>query len=59
MKKEKKHSYKEWEVSICEFFDNENRIYKVTRRLYKLSVSETKTFNSKEEAIKQFNEWLE
>ena len=31
---------------------------KVTRRLPELSVAETKMFSSKEEAKKQFNEWL-
>jgi len=33
--------------------------FKVTRRVPYLSVSETKIFESKEEAKKQFDEWLE
>ena len=44
-----------WEVSIIEFEDNEGKKYKVTRRMTELSVSETKVFRSKEEAMKQLN----
>jgi len=33
--------------------------YKVTRRLPEMLVAETKIFRSKEEAKKQFDEWLE
>ena len=32
--------------------------FKVTRRLAEMAVAETKVFASKEEAKKQFNEWL-
>ena len=37
----------------------ENTIkYKVTRRMPSMSIAETKVFNSKIEAIRQFKEWL-
>ena len=47
----------EWEVSIIELKENGKR-YKVTRRIPGMSVSETKMFKSKEEAMKQLEEWL-
>lgn len=47
-----------WEISIIELEDKNGKTYKVTRRLPHLLVAETKIFNSKEEAKKQFNEWL-
>tara|TARA_Y100000034_G_C6610115_1_gene265669 strand:+ start:300 stop:464 length:165 start_codon:yes stop_codon:yes gene_type:complete len=50
-----KHSIKEWEISIIKIGDK----YKVARRLPNLSVAETQIFNSKEEAVAQFNEWLQ
>jgi len=46
-----------WEVSIIELKENGKR-YKVTRRIHGMSVSETKLFKSKEEALKQLEEWL-
>ena len=49
---------KQWEVSIIQFYDGKIKKYKVTRRIPKMSVAETKVFNSKEEARKQFEEWL-
>lgn len=55
----KKHINKKWEVSIMEFEDNSGKKYKVTRRLPEMSVAETKIFKTKEEAKKQFDEWLE
>ena len=55
---EQKHETKKWEVSIMEL-DNSHKRYKVTRRIPELNVSETKVFDSKEEAKKQFWEWLE
>ena len=55
----KKHLTKEWEISIAEFKNQKGKKYKVTRRLPDLSVSETKIFRSKEEAKKQFDDWLE
>jgi hypothetical protein len=58
MKDVKKHLQKKWEVSIIEFFENENKKYKVTRRLPEMSVAETKIFEKLEEAKKQFNDWL-
>lgn len=41
-----------------ELVENNKKKFKVTRRLPNLSVAETKIFNSKEEAKKQFEEWL-
>ena len=48
---------KKWEVSIKELRENGKR-FKVTRRLPGINVSETKLFKSKEEALKQLEEWL-
>jgi len=59
MEKTEKHLTKKWEISIIELENNTEKKYKVTRRLPDLSVAETKVFNSKEEAKKQFDEWLE
>lgn len=53
-----KHPYEKWEVSIMEIHDSDLILYKVTRRLAEMSVAETKTFRSKEEAKEQFDEWL-
>jgi len=53
-----KHAIKKWEVSIIQFESNDGTTYKVTRRIPELNVSETKFFNSKEEAISQFQGWL-
>ena len=53
----KKHYTKKWEVSIIEL-ENGERKYKVTRRIPELSVAETKVFSSKEDAKKQFDDWL-
>ncbi len=50
---------KKWEVSIMELENYIGKKYKVTRRLADMSVAETKVFRSKEEAKKQFDEWLE
>lgn len=48
-----------WEVSLIELSENGKKLFKVTRRFASLSVSETRVFASKEEALRQFNEWLE
>jgi len=48
-----------WEISIMEVGEGKNKSYKITRRMPDMLVAETKIFNSKEEAKKQFNEWLE
>ncbi|MBU0929534.1 MAG: hypothetical protein KJ623_00490 [Nanoarchaeota archaeon] len=58
MKEIKKDFYENWEVSIIELKDDIGIKFKVTRRIPKLSVSETKMFKTKEEAKKQFDEWL-
>jgi len=47
-----------WEVSIMET-QNGGKRYKVTRRMPELSVAETRVFDNKEDAKKQFDEWLE
>ena len=52
------HSTKKWEVSIAEGENGVGKLYKVTKHVPDLSVSETKVFRSKEEAKKQFDEWL-
>ena len=54
----RKHYAKKWEISILEFKNKIQKKFKVTRRLPELSVAETKMFEKKEEAIKQFEEWL-
>lgn len=54
----KKHPIKEWEVSIMELRNHIGTKYKVTRRLASMSVAETKIFTTKEEAKRQFDEWL-
>ena len=59
MDKIKKHPIKKWEVSIIEVENRIGKKYKVTRRVPELSVAETKVFRSKEDAKKQFEEWLE
>lgn len=56
--KTEKHITKKWEVSIMEVHEDKDIKFKVTRRIPDLSVSETKVFNSKEKAKKQFEEWL-
>lgn len=50
---------KNWEVSIMELQNDVGSKFKVTRKLPELSVSETKMFRSKTEAVKQFEEWLQ
>ena len=47
-----------WEMSIIELENNIGKKYKVTKRLAEHSISETKVFRSKEDAIKQLEEWL-
>lgn len=56
--KTEKDFTKKWEVSIIEFESCEGKKYKVTRRMPEMSVAETKFFKSKEEAKKQFDDWL-
>ena len=46
------------EISIIEVREDGKAIFKVTRRIPSMSVSETKVFESKEEARRQFDEWL-
>ena len=59
MDKIKEHPIKKWEVSIIGIENAIGKKYKVTRRIPEMSVSETRVFRSKEEAKKQFDEWLE
>ncbi|MFH0752795.1 MAG: hypothetical protein V1914_04350 [archaeon] len=49
---------KNWKVSIMEFQNNTGKKFKVTRRSPNLQAAETKVFKSREEAKKQFEEWL-
>jgi hypothetical protein len=58
MAKTEEHYTKRWEVSIIELENHVGKKYKVTKRIHYLSVSETKVFRSKEQAKKQFDEWL-
>jgi hypothetical protein len=55
----KEHYTKKWEVSIMEFQNDEGKKYKVTKRVPEMSVSDTKMFRNKDEAKRQFEEWLE
>lgn len=48
-----------WEVSILKIENTIGKKYKVTRRLSDFSIAETKIFRLKEDAIKQFQEWLQ
>lgn len=50
---------KNWEVSIMELQNDVGSKFKVIRKLPELSVSETKMFRSKTEAVKLFEEWLQ
>ena len=54
----KQHFSRKWEVSIIEIKTKDDIKYKVTRRLPKMSVAETKIFISKEKALRQVEEWL-
>ena len=54
----KKAFCKEMDISIIEVENSIGKKYKVTRRIPEMSVAETKVFRTKEEAKKQFNEWL-
>lgn len=47
-----------WEITIMEIKNSKNR-YKLTKRFPEYKISETKVFESKEQAVKQFNEWIE
>lgn len=49
----------EKEVSIIELEENGVLVYKVTKRVPELYVSETKVFKKKKDALKQFRQWLE
>ena len=55
----KAHQTKNWEVSFAEIENGRGKLFKVTRRLPAMAVAETKLFRSKEQALQQFNEWLE
>ncbi len=58
MEEIKKHPTKKWEVSIIEIENHIGKKYKVTRRLPEMSVAETKILDSKNDALKQVEEWL-
>ena len=50
--------HEKWEVSIIELEMEDGICYKVTRRMFCMGVAESKVFYSKEEAQKQFQDWL-
>jgi len=52
------HLTMKWEVTMAEFKENGKTKYKVTRRMPELTIAETKIFAIKEQAQKQFEEWL-
>jgi hypothetical protein len=54
-----KKNLKKWEISLMEYENGLGKKYKVTKRVPDMTVAETKVFRSKEEAKKQFDEWLE
>lgn len=56
---EKEYQFEKWKVSISEFETKEGKRWKVTRRIPEISVAETKVFLSKEEAIRQYEFWLQ
>ncbi len=58
MAKTSKHITKKLEISFAELENTVGKVFKVTRRMPALAVAETKIFRSKEEAVQQFNEWL-
>ena len=47
-----------WNVSIKVLKDKGEVLFKVTRLLPEFKIAETKFFKNKEDALKQFNEWL-
>ena len=47
-----------WEVSIIELKLNGKTKYKITKRIPEMSVADTRVFDSKEDAIRQLEEWL-
>ena len=47
-----------WKVTIIELESNYKKEYKVTRRIPCLKLAETRVFQSKEEAKKQFEDWM-
>ncbi len=59
MPQTEKHINKKWEVSIIELKNDDDKKFKVTRRIPDLAVAETKFFKTKQEAKEQFDEWLE
>jgi hypothetical protein len=48
-----------WEVTLKVLKSDGVKKYKVTRRMPEYYVAETKVFDNKEDALKQFNEWLQ
>ena len=56
---QEKSEHSKWEVSIIEIENHVGKKYKVTRKIPDMSVAETKILRTKEEAKKQFDEWLE
>lgn len=57
--REGKMENRKWEVSIIELKSDKCKKFKVTRKISEMSLSETKIFSNKEEAKRQFDEWME
>lgn len=58
MNKSKRSLGRKWIISLLELKDYEGEKFKVTRSIPALRVHETKIFGTKEEAKRQFEEWL-
>jgi hypothetical protein len=58
MKKIVKNRFDDWEISLLVFKDSGTKKYKVTRRLPSMTIAETKIFQSMEEAMTQFEDWI-
>jgi len=52
------HPWKKWKASLIELKNEFGKKYKVTRKLLQYSISETRMFKSKKNALKQFKKWL-
>jgi len=50
---------KRWTVTILYLHSIRGSVYKVTRRIPELSIAETKVFSRKEDAVLQFQQWLQ
>ena len=58
MQQSKKHPIKKWEVSLMELQNHIGKMFKVTRKIPRMLIAETKIFRTMKKAKKQFDEWL-